>query len=303
MASEIKEMGYTDAKYGVPTAAYARQQLFTCSLQQSRKEPALYQFFSKPDIFLAPCGDLRCRVAEHRVPGAPAFMRGLRALFVTDVHALPRTTGEDMDALTAKIASVHADILLFGGDYADKPEPARRLFAHFRNLHVPLGAYAVLGNNDREAFPDPDDLRRALWPCGIELLVNESRTIKLKGGRLVIAGLDEYRRGNPDPSGLYPEESRSDCYRILLSHYPRAVDPMPDLMLSGHTHGGQFNCLGVTPYTIGFERLLAFRLASRYVEGLHEYRGGRMLVGKGIGASRIPLRIGVRPEIDLIVFD
>jgi predicted MPP superfamily phosphohydrolase len=77
---------------------------------------------------------------------------------------------------------------------------------------------------------------------------------------------------------------------------------MPDLMLSGHTHGGQFNLLGVTPYTFGFERLFARRRSSRFIAGLHEYRGAQMLVSKGIGMSRIPLRIGVRSEIHRIDF-
>ena len=154
----------------------------------------MYQFFSKPDRYFARCGDLRCSLTEHRLLHAPAFLRGVRVLFVSDVHALPTTTDRDMAALASHMAATRPDIILLGGDYSDEAEPARRLFEHLSVLSAPLGMYGVLGNNDREAFPDPDDLRRALWPCGIELLVNESRTIKLKGGRLVIAGLDEYPR-------------------------------------------------------------------------------------------------------------
>ena len=230
-------------------------------------------------------------------------MKGLQALMISDVHALPRTTDAQMDLLARRAAALRPDIVLLCGDYSDDPAPTRRLFERLSILRAPLGMFGALGNNDREAFPDIDALRGIMARAGFALLVNESRAIPVNGGRLIVAGLDEYRYGHPDIAGLYPPEPAPDTYRLLLSHYPRAVDPMPDLMLSGHTHGGQFNLLGVTPYTVGFERLFAWKRASRYVEGLHAYRGGRVLVSKGIGASRIPLRIGVKPEINLIRFD
>ena len=88
-----------------------------------------------------------------------------------------------------------------------------------------------------------------------------------------------------------------------MSHYPKLPELLPDLMLSGHTHGGQFNLLGLTPFAIGFERLVSRKPHSRYIAGLHEQGGAQVLVTKGIGASRIPLRVGVRPEICLIRFD
>ena len=92
-------------------------------------------------------------------------------------------------------------------------------------------------------------------------------------------------------------------FRVLMLHEPCAVRPAPDLTLSGHTHGGQFNCLGFTPYSIGFERLFGRRIRPVAVAGLSEQPdGSKLLVSKGIGASRIPLRVGVRPEIELIGF-
>lgn len=263
----------------------------------------MYQFFSKPDPYFARCGNLRCSVTEARISHAPVFMKGVRALFITDVHATPRTTDADMDALAKKAAALRPDIVLLGGDYADAAAPALRLFERLAALSAPLGMYGVLGNNDREAFPEPSALRSAMARAGFALLVNEARRVSVNGGTLIVAGLDDYRYGSPDPVDLYPAAPAPDCCRLLLSHYPRMVSPMPDLMLCGHTHGGQFNLLGVTPYTIGFERLFARKRASRFIAGLHEYRGARVLVGKGIGASRIPLRVGVRPEINLIRFD
>ena len=262
----------------------------------------MIQFFSRPDAYFGLCGDLRCSVSGHRISNAPEFMRGLRLAFVSDVHALPRTTDADLDALAERIRETEPDILLLGGDYADTAAPCRRFLKRVGKIPVRYGIFAAVGNNDREAFPDLPVLRRAASDAGIQLLVNESRTIHVGNGRLIIAGLDEYRHGHPDPAGLYPESASDSLYRVLISHFPRGLAPMPDLMLSGHTHGGQFNAFGITPYTVGFERVFKRRGSPRFIAGMHACRGGTVLVSKGIGASRVPMRVCVRPEIDVVVF-
>ena len=260
------------------------------------------QLFSKPDRYIGRCGHLRCRVTENVVPGAPAFMSGLRALFVADAHVVPRTTDAELEDLVNRMAALSPDILLLGGDYADRAEDCARFFRALSTLRPPLGSFGVLGNNDREAWPEVEALRDVMADAGCRLLVNASAKVPLRGGRLWIGGLDEYQRGAPDPRRLYPRAAGPMRYRVLLSHYPRPVDPMPDLMLSGHTHGGQFNLLGLTPFSIGFERLLRSDLASSDIAGLHARGGGQVLVSKGIGASRIQLRVGVAPEINLVTF-
>lgn len=261
----------------------------------------MYQFFSRPDRYAAIVGRLDCAVAERRVPG-PEWLRGVKALFVTDVHLTDRATDEDLAAFVERLGALKPDIVLLGGDYADRAEPARRFFQAMRALRPPLGSFGVVGNNDREAWEDPDALRGVMAEAGVRLLVNEACEIALPGGRLLIAGVDEYRHGAPQARGLYPETATDDAFRLLLSHYPVVPEAPPDLMLSGHTHGGQFNLLGVTPYAIGFERLPFSKAPSRFIAGLHEYRGARVLVSKGIGASRLPVRLCVRPEVEWIRF-
>lgn len=260
------------------------------------------QFFSRPDAWLSRCGDLRCQVTETVVPEAPAFLRGLRVVFAADLHVLKRTTQKDLDALASRIRSLRPGLILLGGDYADRAEDCVRLFRALRPFEAPLGCFGVVGNNDREAWPEIDDLRRAMAEAGARLLVNEAATLPYGGGALCLAGLDEYRYGDPRPEGLLPGEASPDRYRVLLSHFAWPVSPMPELMLCGHTHGGQFNLLGLTPFSIGFERILCRGAPSVFIDGLHEKCGGRMLVSKGVGASRIQLRVCVRPEIHLLRF-
>lgn len=250
------------------------------------------------------CGHLDATVTEHRIGGAPAFMRGLRALFVTDVHILPNTTQAELDALVERIAAASPRLLLLGGDYSDFPKDCERFFRALGRLDFPLGAYGVLGNNDAEAWEGHLKLlRKTMSQAGCKLLVNASVDIPLAGGRLRVGGVDEYRYGNVHMNQRWSDVHFGNLYRILLSHYPVLPEDRPDLMLCGHTHGGQFNLLGLTPYALGFERFGKPHRASAAISGLHDIGGMKLLVSKGIGASRLQLRVGVRPEINLLLFD
>ena len=259
------------------------------------------QILSRPDRYIGLSGHLECAVTETAVPGAPDFMRGLRALFVADVHVVRRTTAGDLERFVARLGALSPDLVLLGGDYADRPEHCTRFFEALAALRPPMGCYGVLGNNDSEAWPDVDALRRLMAAAGCRLLVNAAARIDLPGGRLYVAGLDDYRYGDPRPEKLYPAAG-TGRYRVLLSHYPRPVPVMPDLMLAGHTHGGQINFLGLTPFSLGFERLLRPDLAPLWVAGRRALAGGLLLVSKGVGTSRLPVRVGVRPEIELLTF-
>lgn len=263
----------------------------------------MLQRFSRPDRYLARCGRLEAAVTEHRLDDAPAFTRGLKALFVSDTHLLPSTTDAELIAFIEKLRAQEPDMLLLGGDYSDTTEGAVRFFEALRGFSPRLGTFGVLGNNDAEAWEGRfDALRAAMAQAGCELLINEARRLELNGGTLHIAGVDEFKLGQPDAQRLYPDSPGPGCYRVLLSHFPCEVSPTPDLMLSGHTHGGQFNLLGLTPFVVGFEQLFHDRRASLAIAGLHPMGAGKLLVSKGVGASRIQLRVGVRPEVNLIRF-
>ena len=86
------------------------------------------------------------------------------------------------------MAACRADMILLGGDYADRREQALRLFDAFRELHAPLGIYGVAGNNDIEAFGSLDALGEAMRAFGGTLLVNRGETIALGGGRAAAGG-------------------------------------------------------------------------------------------------------------------
>lgn len=254
------------------------------------------RMFPRMDAHIAPAGRGRIAVDERTVTGAPEALKGRRAVFVSDIHMRP---GMDAELLVRQIMDAEPDLILLGGDYADRKEDALRLFDVFRRLRAPMGIYAARGNNDAEAFESVEALADALSVFGARLLVDECAD----GGGFLIGAVNEYRHSRPDYGKVFAGKTG---YRILLSHYP--VLPKggekPDLMLCGHTHGGQFNAFGLTPYCIGFERVGGLsRCAPAMVSGFDTVDGIRMLVSKGVGTSRIHWRIGVEPQIHVLRFE
>ena len=232
------------------------------------------------------------RLERVRIGGAPEWLGGTRLLFVCDVHLRRFVSDARLDALIDQMIAAGADMLLLGGDYAESPRDCHRFFRALKRASFPLGAFAVPGNNDIESAPN---LREIAADANVALLRNERRRVELPGGALEIGGCDELKYGEPRTAGLFSDDG---AYRILLSHYPAIPDCACDLMLSGHTHAGQLNLFGLTPYSIGIEReyeLLAVR-------GLRQVGRMRLFVGNGIGVSRFPLRIGAEPRITCIEF-
>ena len=228
-------------------------------------------------------------VTRLLIPGAPAFMRGLRILFVSDVHLRGCVSDTKLDALIDRLAAQHADLLLLGGDYAEGRSQCTRFFRALSRLQPSLGIYGVPGNND-----DPDTLVKDMACAGASLLCNRMVSIDLPGGRLEIGGCEDHFSGTPQTGGLFTESA----YRILLSHQPVQPDCCCELMLSGHTHGGQMNLFGLTPYSIGFER----RMCHLSVRGTKSVGNMLLAVCSGIGVSRLPLRFGARAEVLLAEF-
>lgn len=219
----------------------------------------------------------------------PEFMRGLKALFVSDVHLRHCVSDAKLSSLIELIAAQQADLLLLGGDYGEGDDQCARFFEALSRLHFPLGIYGVPGNNDNSSA-----LESHMSKARAQLLMNRSVCIPLSGGKLFLGGCDEYKYGQPQTKDLFSGEG---C-RILLSHMPVMPDCACDLVLSGHTHGGQMDFFGLTPYSIGFEH----RMKHLSVRGLRSIGGMQLAVCNGIGVSKLPLRFGAKAEILLVKF-
>ena len=175
------------------------------------------------------------------------------------MHLGPFAGREFAGRLAEQMRALEADLLLLGGDYAETGADMRVFLEEICAFEAPLGKFAVQGNNDAQcARYENLDLPAMMARSGVQLLVNERAEVRLPGGRLLIGGVDECNFGQPDGRGLFQDARENDA-RILLSHYPvRARDGFfgareAEVVLCGHTHGGQLNLLGFTPYSIGYE--------------------------------------------------
>lgn len=246
------------------------------------------RWFTAPRWFFSITPGKGVETVQHAFP-CPA-LAGMKLAFFSDIHASPRFSDAAMEALLARVAALGADIVCIGGDFAEDEESLARLLRFFPLLSPPLGVYACLGNNDREL---PGFAR--MLEGHARLLVNGS--VFLEGLRL--GGVDERKHGHPRPEAVFPHDGASA--RVLLSHYPVVCDfgagAQPDLQLCGHTHGGQFNVLGITPYTFFFEPR-----RHAWVSGECTLGGVRTIVSNGIGMSRVTLRVGAPPQVHLVRF-
>jgi predicted MPP superfamily phosphohydrolase len=185
-----------------------------------------------------------------------------------------------------------------GDDYVShSPRYARSLAALLRPLAARDGVFGVLGNHDH--YVGAELVRAALREAGVVELHNGRVLLERDGARLAVAGVGDLQYDVVDfqvaLAGV-PDE----VPRIVLSHHPDTFAHWPtdlrlDLMLAGHTHGGQAHLplLGppYVPSQFGF----------RYLAG-HFREGGRQLyVSRGIGAITVPVRWRCPPEASLLV--
>lgn len=130
---------------------------------------------------------------------------------------------------------------------------------------------------------------------GFQLLTNETETVRLSNGRTVcIGGLDDVLFGKPDYTLMDSADIKNCDYRILMLHEPDAADRLPaksaDLVLAGHSHGGQVK--------LPFFKMKT-SLAKKYTDGFYSVNGMKLFVNTGIGTSHYPVRFFVPPEIDV----
>jgi hypothetical protein len=236
---------------------------------------------------------------EHEIPlgrGEPG-LDGLRLAFVSDVHAGSFMEREDVCRLCDAIASLEPDLICLGGDLVNARSDEVWLWREgLRRLRAPLGVYAAPGNHEYEAERDLKLWKDVLGDAGVVVLLNDARRVRHRGAGLWIAGVDDLCDGRPDVElalqGV-PEEEPI----VLLSHHPdlfhEAAHVGVDLMLSGHTHGGQ-----IAPFGRPLPRMAHTRLGlwgGRYLRD-----GAQLFVGRGAGVTLLPIRIGARAEVPIL---
>jgi predicted MPP superfamily phosphohydrolase len=230
------------------------------------------------------------------LPRLPRAFEGTRVAFLTDIHHGPFTNLDYVTAVVRTTLALEPDLVLLGGDYSHRDgKYIRPCFDVLSALKAPLGVYGVLGNHDY--WHGERETREAMKAARIVELTNGGEWLTRGSDRFRLAGVDDLWTGRVDVSAALGYATRDDAC-LLLSHNPDLAetlrDPRVGLMLSGHTHGGQvvFPTAGA-PWTPS-------RYGQKYLRGLVQGPEARVYVSRGLGTSGVPVRIGSRPELNLI---
>ncbi|CAM2803437.1 metallophosphoesterase [Paenibacillus sediminis] len=222
----------------------------------------------------------------------PRNFNGMNILFITDIHRR-KLSHKRFDSLKGKV-----DLILLGGDLMQRKVPLLRVRYNMNILRAIAPVYAVHGNHDYDAGVRKLDLM--LKECGVILLNNEQVVWEKDGESLCLTGIDEHRKKDTTERLL---NTKADCH-IVLVHDPKWIQEMDtvsvDLILAGHTHGGQIRL----PF-IGAIHLGPFY--KKYANGLFQLDSSiaspraKMFISRGIGTNHLPLRLACRAEVHIIV--
>jgi hypothetical protein len=233
----------------------------------------------------------------------PAFY-GLKIAQLSDFHCGEHIPQGYLEDALERTSAEKPDLIALTGDFIDRgPTHVHSAAKLFDKLQAPLGVYAVLGNHDFSVhnargvrrYPDlHETIAKALTDRGVKVLRNESVRFDRGGDGLILAGIDDLWSCESDPHRAL-EGKCAKTPRIVLAHNPQSVDQFNDhrfdLVLSGHTHGGQVNWPGLG-------RVLLRKKAKRWSAGLYPHGPGHIYVNKGVGFGW-RFRFGVRPEVAL----
>lgn len=223
----------------------------------------------------------------------PKKLDGFRVIHLSDIHHSP-FTGLDHIERTVKVANrLKPDMFVLTGDYVSHETKYIAPVAEaLGRLEAECGTYACLGNHDH--WTDPELVARRFREAGIKMLINEGLRFETRGCSFWLAGVDDHMVGKTDLAaalrGSFPDEMK-----LLLAHNPlilrKAARFGVDLVLSGHTHGGQVKMRDPE------KRILPRR---RLTSGLHRRGGSQIYITRGIGTVVLPIRYQCPPEISML---
>lgn len=237
-------------------------------------------------------GTREISVTRHKLKIAEglALKNIVNIVQISDLHL------SSLDAMHAEVIdiinNISPDLLFITGDTINVYDQLPLLRDFVSRLRVADGIYAVLGNWEYWSQAGISNIRWEYRRAGCRLLVNEQANVSINGLEISITGVDDYSVGRPDVA-LTNYSAVPSGYKILLTHCPAYRDIVLkkfDLVLAGHTHGGQIVLWGYVPYLpLG---------SGGYVAGWYHPDSDKPLyVNRGIGTTRVPARIGAPPEI------
>lgn len=249
----------------------------------------------------AAVADPKVKVIDLYYKDLPEALDGFKILQVTDVHASPLFVRERTEAIVKTVNENPSQLVLFTGDQTDGTPQARADdIEPFDELKSGLGTFFISGNH--EYITDFGEWTDYYRQKGWDLILNDSRTVEYNGAKVTVLGITDDSapsRGyeGPDLQKALASAQKGD-FTILMAHQPRHADIYSnpdygiDLMLSGHTHGGQLFYL---------KNLMA-KANNGFVHGLYDLGSMILYVSPGTGLwCGYATRLGTASEITQLV--
>jgi predicted MPP superfamily phosphohydrolase len=245
---------------------------------------------------------------EIRLPNLPEAFDGFHIVQLSDIHLNEFTEPFFLRESVDRINRLRPDAVFLTGDFVTSELLPRKwsIPSAWKCASILEGLqcrqrYAVLGNHDVLIGAQP--VTEALTASNITVLRNACVALQRDSARLWLSGLDDPVEGHPDPDRAVPAfiRQRPNEPVLLMCHAPDFADRLLNhpagsavqLMLSGHTHGGQVRLPFVGPMNLP-------EWGRKYVEGIFRLRGLQLYVNRGIGTVGLPFRLNCPPEITSI---
>ena len=199
-------------------------------------------------------------------------------------------------SIARKINSLKPDLIFITGDSVDNNQKIDSLNEFLQLIDKPIKKYAITGNWEYWGNINLTRLKDVYSQNNCELLINENRTITIRNRDISVIGIDDFVGGNANFKKAVKNLKQTDT-NIVLSHCPEHRDIIAkekgnltiDLVLSGHTHGGQISFLGFAPFKP--------QGSGKYLKGWYKETEPKMYISKGVGTSILPIRFGARAEM------
>lgn len=231
-----------------------------------------------------------------RLKRLPKNLDRLRIVHLSDIHHSPLTNLDHIKRAIEISNNLEPDMFILTGDYVSHEseyiEPVAEVLGELKSLY---GTFACLGNHDH--WTDADLVTSSFRAAGINVLINEGFRLSAKGESFWLCGVDDFMMGKTNLRAAL-KGSEPDEMKLLLSHNPavfkRAVYSNIDLVLSGHTHGGQVKLREQR------EKVFFPNLRRRLTSGLHKRKDTQIYITRGIGTVVLPVRYQCPPEISVL---
>jgi len=235
--------------------------------------------------------------------GLASFFDGLRVVQISDLHI--NRFGSREEELVHLIEKIDPNLILITGDFLSRNSDLEPAVEVVGRITKNRNAIAILGNADhefRDKKVDTAKLVDSLRKKGVTVLVNRSIKLKSKADSIFVIGLDDNYLWKDDFFAATANLPLSGT-KILLAHSPDIVTKVNlegiNLVLSGHTHGGQVKL----PFVGAIHTNRVCNSVFKFVNGLYRYQNSNLYVNRGIGTSFFPLRFLSRPEVTIFKFE